>query len=169
MEAKKPGAAKRRSVTEAAKGAAETASASRAAAKKTQVAAAELAEEGAESIRHAAEQHGLQLREAAERVQDGAATLARTGETVAAGLHDVGRLWAEFMQDGMRESVAATQSLMRARSFGEAMRIQSEFLRSSFELFMETTAEISDLSKQMLTTSAHRMATVTLDGPPSIH
>jgi phasin family protein len=145
------------------------ANAGREIAEKTRVAAAELAEEGAESVRRVAEQHGLQLHKAtlaagktgeelAARAQDGAASLARSGQGVAAGLTGVGRLWAELVQDGMRESMAATQSLLRARSFGEAMRIQGEYLKSSFELLLDTTAEISDLSKQMLSTTAHRMA-----------
>ncbi|MDB5411228.1 MAG: Phasin protein [Rhodospirillales bacterium] len=161
-------AAARQAGTEVAE---KTVTASRAVAKKTQ-AAAELAEEGAETIRRAAEQHGLQLHEAtlatgkageelADRVQAGAATLAKSGEEVAGGLQDVGRVWAEFVQDGMRESIAATQSLLRARSFSEAMRIQSDYLRNSFELLLDTTAEISDLSKQMMSMTAHRMSSVT--------
>jgi hypothetical protein len=148
-----------------------TMTASRAVARDAQDVSAELAEEGAETIRQAAEQHGLQLHEAAlaagnagedlaERVQAGAATLAKSGEEVASGLQDVGRVWAEFVQDGVRESIAATQSLLRARSFSEAMRIQSDYLRNSFELLLDTTAEISDLSKQMMSMTAHRMSSV---------
>jgi hypothetical protein len=69
----------------------------------------------------------------------------------------------------MRESIAATQSLLRARSFGEAMRIQSEYLKSSFELLIETTTEISDLSKQMLSIMAHPTAAVAAEAPRSQH
>jgi hypothetical protein len=169
MDAKKPPRAKRRPpVLAAAESATET---GRALAKQTENAAVDLAEEGAETIRRTAEQHGLQLHEAATvagkahriimaDVKDGAATLAHSGHEVVAGLQDVGRVWAEFVQDGMRESIAATQSLMHARSFGEAMRIQGEYLRRSFELLIDTTAEISDLSKQMLSMTAHRLAEV---------
>jgi hypothetical protein len=41
------------------------------------------------------------------------------------------------------------------------MRIQSDYLRNSFELLLDTTAEISDLSKQMMSMTAHRMSSVT--------
>lgn len=133
--------------------------------------AADLARAGVEGVRHAAEQHGLQLHEAAVaagkagrkagremagNAQEGAATLARSGQKVAMGLQDVGRIWTEFMQEGMRESIAATQSLLRARSLSEAMQIQSEYLRNSFELLLDTTAEISDLSKQILSVTPYR-------------
>jgi phasin family protein len=139
-------------------------------------AAVELAEEDAASVRRAAEQHGLHLHEATAavakageeltaRAQDGATTLAQSGGEVAAGLQDVGRVWAEFVQDGMRESMAAAQSLLRARSFGEAMRIQGEYLRNSFELLLDTSAEISELSKQMVSITAHGMATIAVEAP----
>jgi hypothetical protein len=181
MQSKKSAAKANRSPAAARQAGAEvaekTVNASRAVAKKSQAAAAELAEEGAETIRRAAEQHGLQLHEAAvaagedvaERVQAGAATLAKSGEEVTGGLQDVGRVWAEFVQDGMRESIAATQSLLRARSFSEAMRIQSDYFRNSFELLLDTTAEISDLSKQMMSTTAHRMASVAAEARAPRH
>jgi hypothetical protein len=169
MNTKKPATRSHRRAPAAA--AETTANAGRDIAEKTRAAAAELAEEGAESVRRVAEQHGLQLHKAARaagkageeltaKAQDGVATLARSAQELGAGLQGVGRVWAEFVEDGMRESMAATQSLLRARSFAEAMRIHGEYLKSSFELLLDTGAEISDLSKQMLSTTAHRMTPV---------
>jgi hypothetical protein len=172
MDTKKPAARSPRRAPAVAKAAehaaATTAGAARDIVEKTRRVAAELAEKGVESVRRAAEQHGLQLHEAtiaagnageqlSTGAREGAATLAKPAQELGAGLQDVGRVWAEFVEDGMRESMAATQSLLRARSFGEAMRIQGEFIRSSFELLLETTAEISDLSKHMLSQTAHRI------------
>jgi hypothetical protein len=178
MDTKKPAARSPRRAPAAAVGkaadhaAATTAGAARDLVERTRGGVAELAEEGVESVRHAAEQHGLRLHEAtlaadkageqlSTGAREGAATLAISSQELGAGMQDVGRVWAEFVEDGMRESMAATQSLLRARSFSEAMRIQGEYIRSSFELLLETTAEISDLSKHMLSVTAHRMAAVT--------
>lgn len=127
--------------------------------------AAETVERGGReaSDEHRVERVGEAAKETAQRAQaaarDTAAAVEDAGERarrsaadataiMADSFQDMGHIWADYAQVAMRQSVEATQSLLTCRTFAEAVEVQHEFFRQSFETFLDRTARISEVSTE---------------------
>jgi hypothetical protein len=78
-----------------------------------------------------------------------AAIVQSNGEDAANRMQEAGLLWNELAQDAMRQNVEAAQNLMRCRTFGELMEVQSDWMRRSLDNFLVRGARLSELSAQL--------------------
>lgn len=97
--------------------------------------------------------------EASERLAAGGAdALSRSGTALAQGLQDFGRIWVEFAQDTMKQSIEATETLLRCRTFGDIMQVQSEYMRNSLDTVLDQSARMSDISARIIAETTAPMA-----------
>ncbi len=68
---------------------------------------------------------------------------------VAKALQDAGRVWIELTQETMRQGIEATESMLHCRSIGDVMHIQTEYMRNSFDSFLDKGAKMSDISMRI--------------------
>ena len=146
--------AARRATDEAADMASET-------ARESGRGAADLAERGGEAghkVERLAERQAGTLKRAArvtemtgERaVAAGAAAWSRSGEAVADGLQEAGRIWVELAQDTLKRGMQATEQMLRCRTLSDVIEAHNELLRSGFDTLTETSQRLTDVSARIL-------------------
>ncbi|MCA0317225.1 MAG: phasin [Proteobacteria bacterium] len=64
------------------------------------------------------------------------------GDTVQAGVQDIGRKTIAFAESNVAASFAFAQQLVRATDMTEVMKLQSEFLRSQMEAMQAQAREL---------------------------
>ena len=69
---------------------------------------------------------------------------------VAKGFEQVGKAWMAFSQEALEQSAAAAKALLGAKSVREAVDLQTEFAKTSFDKFV---AESTKLSEQTVKTA----------------
>ena len=111
-------------------------------ARKRRANAGEFAYAGEKPMRAAAQTAENMARKTAAIVQS-------NGEDAANRMQEAGLLWNELAQDAMRQNVEAAQNLMRCRTFGELMEVQSDWMRRSLDNFLVRGARLSELSAQL--------------------
>jgi hypothetical protein len=93
------------------------------------------------------------MRAAAQAAEDTvrrtAAIVRSNGEDAANRMQEVGLLWNELAQDAMRQNVEAAQNLMRCRTVGELMAVQSDWMRRSLDNLLVRGARLSELSAEL--------------------
>ena len=103
-----------------------------------------LIEEGSERLRG-----GLDAAAAVASGFGGGTALSRSSGEFARGLQDVGQLWTEMAQDMLRDGVAATQTLLRCRTLGDVIGMQSALLRGRLESFIDRSARLAEISTRL--------------------
>jgi hypothetical protein len=88
-------------------------------------------------------------RTAEEAVRRASETVIGNGEEAANRMQEAGLLWSQLAQDALRQNVETAQHLMRCRTFGEGLEVQSDWMRRRLDNFLGRGARLSELSAQL--------------------
>ncbi|HYC03179.1 MAG TPA: phasin family protein [Azospirillaceae bacterium] len=69
-----------------------------------------------------------------------------SSQILAKGFETVSKTWVAFAQSSMEQSVSAAKALMTVKTLREAMDLQAEFARTSFDTLVAETTKVSELS-----------------------
>jgi hypothetical protein len=86
---------------------------------------------------------------AEEAVRRASESVIGNGEEAASRMQEAGLLWSQLAQDALRQNVETAQHLMRCRTFGEVVEVQSDWMRRSLDNFLGRGARLSELSAQL--------------------
>ena len=86
---------------------------------------------------------------AEQAVRRASEAVAVNGEEAANRMQEAGILWSQLAQDALRQNVETAQNLMRCRTFGEVVEVQSDWMRRSLDNFLGRSARLSELSAQL--------------------
>lgn len=78
-----------------------------------------------------------------------AEALRINGDEAASRMEEASLLWSELAQDALRQNVETAQNLMRCRTLGELMEVQSHWMRRSLDNFFGRGARLSEISTQL--------------------
>ena len=96
--------------------------------------------------------------EATQRLAGGAEAMSRSGTALAKALQEVSRVWIELTQDTMKHGIETAELLMRCRNIGDVMHAHSEYMRNSFDTFLDRGVQISDISTRILAMATQPIA-----------
>jgi hypothetical protein len=88
-------------------------------------------------------------REAQEATRQSAEVIQLAAEDVSNRMREAAQLWAELTQETMRQNVEMAQSLIRCRTMGDLLEVQSEWMRRSLDNVMNRGARLSELSAEL--------------------
>jgi len=71
------------------------------------------------------------------------------GSAVAAGLQDISRAWADYAQQMMDRTTAATESLLKCRSFNDMLAVQAELMRGHLQAFLDQSSKLAEITNRM--------------------
>ena len=63
---------------------------------------------------------------------------------VAKGFEQVGKAWMAFTQEALEQSATAAKALLGAKSVREAVDLQTEFAKTSFDKFVSESTKLSE-------------------------
>ena len=78
------------------------------------------------------------------------------GSAVAAGLQDVAQAWVDYAQQMMDRTTAATESLMKCRSFNDMLAVQAELMRGHLQAFLDQSTKLAEITNRMAARSIDR-------------
>jgi len=100
-------------------------------------------------VRSMAETSFEQARKAFEKflagAQQTAGSLEERGETVRAGVKDVGAKAISFAEQNVQASLDYAQSLVHAKDLTEVMRLHSEYVQAQMRALAEQTSEMGQI------------------------
>ena len=76
-------------------------------------------------------------------------TTMDAGSAVAAGLQDISQAWVDYAQQMMDRTTAATQSLLKCRSFNDMLAIQAELMRGHLQAFLDQSSKLAEITNRM--------------------
>ena len=136
------------------------------AARQTAAVAREATETGAEVTRRAGQQAVETGAEAARRAgetvtggneqfltlsREGVESMARAGQLMLEGTSELSRVWISFWNEQLTEGMEAMRALAGCRTWHEALDVQGEFTRASFERAMSRATKSAELTAEMVT------------------
>ena len=71
------------------------------------------------------------------------------GSAVAAGLQDISRAWADYAQQMMDRTTAATESLLKCRRFNDMLAVQAELMRGHLQAFLHQSSKLAEITNRM--------------------
>ena len=71
------------------------------------------------------------------------------GSAVAAGLQDIAQAWADYAQQMMHRSSAATESLLKCRNFNDMLAVQAELMRGHLQAFLDQSTKLAEITNRM--------------------
>jgi len=71
------------------------------------------------------------------------------GSAVAAGLQDISRAWVDYAQQMMDRTTAATESLLKCRTFNDMLAIQAELMRGHLQAFLDQSSKLAEITNRM--------------------
>ena len=71
------------------------------------------------------------------------------GSAVATGLQDISQAWVDYAQQMMDRTTAATESLMKCRSFNDMLAIQAELMRGHLQAFLDQSTKLAEITNRM--------------------
>ena len=133
-------------------------------ARKATAAAEETVGRGAERISEMVEKIGDTARRASETAsrsseelltigRDSMEGVARASQAMLQGASELGSLWASFWNEQLTTSMGAMRSLAESDSWGEALKVQNEFTRSSLDRVFSRALKSAELTSEMVTSS----------------
>ncbi len=78
--------------------------------------------------------------------KDTVEAVVASSQILAKGFETVSKTWVAFAQSSMEQSVSAAKALMTVKTLREAMDLQAEFARTSFDTLVAETTKVSELS-----------------------
>ncbi|HYE49246.1 MAG TPA: phasin family protein [Azospirillaceae bacterium] len=69
-----------------------------------------------------------------------------SSQILAKGFETVSKTWVAFAQSSMEQSVSAAKALLTVKTLREAVDLQSEFARTSFDTLVAEATKVSELS-----------------------
>ena len=82
------------------------------------------------------------------------------GSAVAAGLQDIAQAWVDYAQQMMDRATAATESLLKCRSFNDVLAIQAELMRGHLQAFLDQSSKLAEITNRMAARSIHAIGEV---------
>ena len=108
-----------------------------------------MAHAGEKPMRDAGAAASARVQAAEQAVRRASEAVAVNGEEAANRMQEAGILWSQLAQDALRQNVETAQNLMRCRTFGEVIEVQSDWMRRSLDNFLGRSARLSELSAQL--------------------
>ena len=68
---------------------------------------------------------------------------------VAAGLQDIAQAWVDYAQQVMDRTTAATESLLKCRSFNDMLGVQAELMRGHLQAFLDQSTKLAEITNRM--------------------
>lgn len=78
--------------------------------------------------------------------KDTVEAVVASSQILAKGFETVSKTWVAFAQSSMEQSVSAAKALLTVKTLREAMDLQAEFARTSFDTLVAETTKVSELS-----------------------
>jgi hypothetical protein len=79
--------------------------------------------------------------------------MSKAGQAMLKGASDLGSLWASFWNEQMTTGVEAMRSLAESDSWDQALKVQNDFTRSSFDRVCSRAVKSTEVTAEMLTSS----------------
>ena len=76
-------------------------------------------------------------------------TTVDAGSAVAAGLQDISQAWVDYAQQMMDRTTAATESLLKCRTFNDMLAIQAELMRGHLQAFLDQSSKLAEITNRM--------------------
>jgi len=67
----------------------------------------------------------------------------------AAGLQDIAQAWVDYAQQVMDRTTAATESLLKCRSFNDMLGVQAELMRGHLQAFLDQSSKLAEITNRM--------------------
>jgi hypothetical protein len=112
-------------------------------------AANEFAYAGEKPVREAGRMASAGAQAAEDMTRRTADVVQSNGEAAANGMQEASLLWSELAQDALRQNVETAQNLMRCRTLGELIEVQTDWMRRSLDNFVGRGTRISELSARL--------------------
>jgi hypothetical protein len=133
-------------------------------ARKATAAAEETVDRGAERVSETVEKIGGTARRASDTAarsseelltigRDNMEGVARASQAMLKGASELGSLWASFWTEQLTTGMEAMRSLTECDSWGEALKVQNEFTRSSLDRVYSRTLKSAEVTSEMVTKS----------------
>ena len=71
------------------------------------------------------------------------------GSAVAAGLQDIAQAWVDYTQQTTDRTTAATESLLKCRSFSDMLAVQAELMRGHLQAFLDQSSKLAEITNRM--------------------
>lgn len=84
-----------------------------------------------------------------EAAAAGTKTAIDAGSEVAAGLQDIAQAWVDYAQQVMDRTTAATESLLKCRSFTDMLGVQAEMMRGHLQAFLDQSTKLAEITNRM--------------------
>ena len=133
-------------------------------ARESSAAVKEAADQSAERVSETVEKIGATARRASETAsrsseelltigRDNMDGVARASQALLKGASELGSLWASFWTEQLTTGMEAMRSLAESDSWGEALKVQNEFTRSSLDRVFSRALKSAELTSEMVTSS----------------
>jgi hypothetical protein len=76
--------------------------------------------------------------------------VARASQAMLEGASELGSLWASFWNEQLTTGMEAMRSLAESDSWGEALKVQNEFTRSSLDRVFSRALKSAELASEMV-------------------
>jgi hypothetical protein len=74
---------------------------------------------------------------------------AEAGPEVAAGLQDIAQAWVDYARQVMDRTSAATEALLKCRSFNDMLGVQAELMRGHLQAFLDQSSKLAEITNRM--------------------
>jgi hypothetical protein len=78
-----------------------------------------------------------------------ASPAADAGPAVAAGLQDIAQAWVDYARQVMDRTSAATEALLKCRSFDDMLGVQAELMRGHLQAFLDQSSKLAEITNRM--------------------
>ena len=68
---------------------------------------------------------------------------------VAKGVEDIAKAWLEFTQRSVQDGTAAAKAIVEAKSLREAVALQGDYARASFDSLVAESGKVSEISVKL--------------------
>jgi len=68
---------------------------------------------------------------------------------VAAGLQDIAQAWVDYARQVMDRTSAATEALLKCRSFNDMLGDQAELMRGHLQAFLDQSSKLAEITNRM--------------------
>ncbi len=106
---------------------------------------------GAEAARRAGETVAGGNEQFLTLSREGVESMARASQLMLEGTSELSRVWISFWNEQLTEGMEAMRALAGCRTWHEALDVQGEFTRASFERAMSRATKSAELTAEMVT------------------
>ena len=68
---------------------------------------------------------------------------------VAAGLQDIAQAWVDYARQVMDRTSAATETLLKCRSFNDMLGVQAELMRGHLQALLDQSCKLAEITNRM--------------------